>query len=91
MLFNTAKLSFMDIKEIAKRAGMGVVELSIGMGMSRAAASQWDEVPHDRVLPLCEFVGWKVTPHEVRPDLYPNPADALPDQYRCACPMVSRA
>ena len=70
----------MKIKEITKRAGVGVVELSLGLGMSRAAASQWgDTVPHNRVLEVCEYLGWKVTPHEVRPDLYPNPTDALPE------------
>lgn len=69
----------MKIKEIAKRAGVGVVELSLGLGMSRAAVSQWgDKVPDNRVLQVCQFLGWKVTPHEVRPDLYPNPSDALP-------------
>lgn len=64
---------------------MGVVELSLAMNMSRAACSLWDKVPDGRVLQLCELVDWIVTPHEVRPDLYPHPDDGLPDALRNAC------
>lgn len=32
----------------------------------------------ERVRQICAATGWRVTPHMVRPDLYPNPADALP-------------
>lgn len=42
-------------------------------------------IPSDWVLPLCESVYWQVTPHELRPDLYPHPEDGLPDDMRCAC------
>ncbi|EHF4969662.1 TPA: helix-turn-helix domain-containing protein [Enterobacter hormaechei subsp. xiangfangensis] len=35
-------------------------------------------VPADRVLPIYVLTG--VTPHELRPDLYPNPTDGLPKQ-----------
>lgn len=74
----------MDIKNIAKEAG-GVVALSKALGLSRGAVSQWVQVPADRVLDVCELTGWKVTPHQVRADLYPNPCDALPDQPHRAC------
>jgi DNA-binding transcriptional regulator YdaS (Cro superfamily) len=57
---------------------MGVVALSKALGLSRGAASQWAAVPAEHVLPVCELTGWKVSPHEVRPDLYPNPLDAMP-------------
>lgn len=67
----------MDIKEIADNAG-GVVALSTALGLSRGAVSQWQVVPSDRVRAVCEATAWKVTPHQVRPDLYPNPNDALP-------------
>lgn len=33
-------------------------------------------VPADRVLQIYAVTG--VTPHELRPDLYPNPSDGLP-------------
>lgn len=35
-------------------------------------------VPQARVLPIFHVTG--VTPHELRPDLYPNPTDGLPKQ-----------
>ena len=69
----------MDIKQIAEKAG-GVVALSHTLGLSRGAVSQWQVVPADRVLAVCAASGWAVSPHQVRPDLYPNPSDALPSQ-----------
>ncbi|MBL1626970.1 Cro/Cl family transcriptional regulator, partial [Klebsiella pneumoniae] len=30
------------------------------------------------VLNACRVLDWQVTPHELRPDLYPNPTDGLP-------------
>lgn len=43
--------------------------------------------PADVVLPIAASLDWKITPHELRPDLYPNPTDALPTDLRptCAC------
>jgi hypothetical protein len=29
-------------------------------------------------LPLCRILNWRVTPHEIDPDAYPNPTDGLP-------------
>ena len=69
----------MDIKEISRRSGIGIVALSKALGLSRGAASQWGIVPAEHVLPLCALTGWRVSPHQVRSDLYPNPCDALPD------------
>ena len=68
----------MNIKEISRRSGIGVVALSKALGLSRGAASQWNVVPSEHVLPVCELTGWTVSPHQVRSDLYPNPGDALP-------------
>jgi len=31
-----------------------------------------------RVISICAQSGWKITPHELRPDIYPNPSDGLP-------------
>ncbi|WP_083260243.1 YdaS family helix-turn-helix protein [Marinobacter sp. X15-166B] len=35
-------------------------------------------IPPTRALAICEATNWKVTPHELRPDIYPNPSDGLP-------------
>ncbi|WP_419776106.1 transcriptional regulator [Mixta mediterraneensis] len=37
-------------------------------------------VPSGRVLKVYEISG--VTPHELRPDLYPNPTDGLPPDHQ---------
>lgn len=57
-----------------------ITEAAAANGVSREAVRKWirDGIPAERVIPFCESTGWKVTPHEVRPDLYPNPGDALP-------------
>lgn len=34
--------------------------------------------PAEFVIPICEALDWEMTPHKLRPDLYPNPTDALP-------------
>ncbi|WP_333710344.1 transcriptional regulator [Malikia spinosa] len=67
----------MKINQIAGLAG-GVVALSTALGLSRGAVSQWDKVPVDKVLRVCDLTSWQVTPHELRPDIYPNPSDGLP-------------
>jgi DNA-binding transcriptional regulator YdaS (Cro superfamily) len=50
---------------------------SLGTGFS---VSKWrtNGVPAERVLDLCRFTEFRVTPHQLRPDLYPNPSDGLP-------------
>lgn len=34
--------------------------------------------PADVVRAIAASLDWRITPHELRPDLYPNPTDALP-------------
>lgn len=50
------------------------------IGITKQAISLWHRVgiPATRVLQIFNATG--VTPHELRPDLYPNPTDGLPVQ-----------
>ena len=48
------------------------------LGVTKGAVSQWSVVPADRVIPVAQATGWRVTPHELRPDLYPNAGDGVP-------------
>ena len=73
----------MDIKIIAADAG-GVVALSFALGLSRGAVSNWDKVPDGHVLNVSRLTGWRHTPHQLRPDLYPHPQDGLPEHLRQA-------
>jgi len=36
--------------------------------------------PADVVIPMADFLGYRMTPHDIRPDLYPNPTDAVPEE-----------
>lgn len=54
--------------------------LASKLGVSKSAISKWksrNRIPSRRVLPIFKLTG--VTPHELRPDLYPNPSDGLMD------------
>lgn len=43
------------------------------------AVSKWvDSLPPGRALFLAELTGWKKTPHQLCPTLYPYPTDGLP-------------
>ena len=34
--------------------------------------------PAEAVIPIADFLGYRITPHDLRPDLYPIPTDAVP-------------
>lgn len=46
---------------------------------------QMEVPPPETVLPICDFLDWRMTPNRLRPDLYPNPTDALPS---AECPKL---
>ncbi|MEB4676058.1 helix-turn-helix domain-containing protein [Enterobacteriaceae bacterium G50] len=74
--------TYKNVTEKAVRSigSVSAVARKFGFKSSQSVAN-WiirNEVPSERVISLCEFGGWAVTPHELRPDLYPNSTDALP-------------
>ena len=50
------------------------------LDVSQPCITHWvkNGVPGERALSVAKATGFLVTPHELRPDLYPNPSDALP-------------
>jgi DNA-binding transcriptional regulator YdaS (Cro superfamily) len=58
-------------------------------GLTPWAVSKWvrDGVPPTQVLWLSEQTGWRFTPHELAPDIYPNADDGLPHDKRVAMMM----
>jgi DNA-binding transcriptional regulator YdaS (Cro superfamily) len=64
-----------DSKEALRRAvdKLGLVGIARSLGISKQAVSQWEEVPPLRVLEVERLSG--VPRHELRPDLYPAPAE----------------
>lgn len=63
-----------DLAKAATASGAKKVE--------RAHVWNWlhreGRVPGDYVLQVSKAVGFKVSPHDMRPDLYPNASDGLP-------------
>ncbi|WP_096221872.1 transcriptional regulator [Escherichia coli] len=55
-------------------------ELAMLMSTKQQSVSRWfnSKFPASRVLHLCQLMQWEVVPHELRPDIYPNPTDGLP-------------
>lgn len=55
--------------------------------VSQAHVWKWlnttkDGIPAKYVIRACAAVKFQVTPHELRPDLYPHPQDGLPTHLR---------
>lgn len=42
-------------------------------------AAKFEVPPPEMVIPIAEVLDYRMTPHDLRPDIYPNPHDALPD------------
>lgn len=58
----------------AIKAAGGPKALSVAIGVSHQAISQWSRAPAERVLQVEKATG--VPRHELRPDLYPVPERA---------------
>lgn len=61
------------------------VALAKAIGVKQPYIWNWlnrdgGKVPPSLVLKTCEAVEWAVTPHDLRPDIYPNPTDGLPSE-----------
>lgn len=54
--------------------------------ITQANISQWlnpkkikcEVPPPEYVIPIARSTKWRMTPHQLRPDLYPHPSDGLP-------------
>lgn len=57
-------------------------ESKIRQGHVRNWIYRDERLPPEWILPLCEVDAWQVTPHELRPDIYPHPHDGLPVEMR---------
>ena len=58
------------------------LEIATKLDTKQQNVSRWlnNRIPAERVIPFCDLLGWEVTPHELRPDLYPKPTDGLPTE-----------
>ena len=70
-------------KEIKDLVARRITQAEIGqrLNVSQQTVFKWlkKQVPSGRVIPLCQLMGWEVTPHELRPDLHPTPISGIPE------------
>lgn len=65
---------------------MGLARLASSIGVSYQAVQKYlkTRTPSEKVIAVSQATEWKVTPHELRPDLYPHPHDGMPEHLRIA-------
>lgn len=62
----------------------GQSQMASRLGGSAKPAHVWNwlnrdnQLPGEHVISVSRAVDWQVTPHELRPDLYPHEQDGLP-------------
>ncbi|HHO0110093.1 TPA: transcriptional regulator [Shigella flexneri] len=74
------------LKNKIHQKGLSQAGIARLIGLPQQVVSRWAngyQIPASRVLQLCEIMEWTVTPHELRPDIYPNPTDGLPCGNKC--------
>lgn len=61
-------------------------KLAIAVGVKPQAVQQWllNGVPAERVIAVAAATGFKVLPHELRPDVYPHASDGVPAEFKSA-------
>ncbi|KMQ75278.1 Helix-turn-helix domain [Marinobacter subterrani] len=52
--------------------------LKVTQGLIYQWLSGHRKVSAEKVLSVCEATDWQITPHELRPDIYPNQTDGIP-------------
>jgi DNA-binding transcriptional regulator YdaS (Cro superfamily) len=68
-----------DLRRTIKLKG-GSGEVSRRMGVKQARLCNWlarGSIPAERIIPLCSALEWVITPHQLRPDLYPHWLDGM--------------
>jgi DNA-binding transcriptional regulator YdaS (Cro superfamily) len=65
----------------------GQTGLARAVGLAQGHVWHWLNkqgglTPPSRVLGVARATDWRVTPHELRPDIYPHPDDGLPPERR---------
>lgn len=62
---------------------LGLRPLALRLGVTYQAIRKWKThgIPAERVIPVCSAVAFKITPHQLRPDIYPNANDGMPSGF----------
>ena len=66
--------------------GQSALARACGGKIKQAHVWNWlnrpQPIPAESVLQICAAVDWQVTPHQLRPEIYPHPDDGLPTERR---------
>ena len=74
--------SLIDHLRITIKAQGGSGQVSRRMGVKQARLCNWlarGSIPAEWIITLCGALEWVVTPHQLRPDLYPHWLDGMGD------------
>jgi DNA-binding transcriptional regulator YdaS (Cro superfamily) len=78
----------MTLVEWLQTSGVSQKHLAERLDVTQGAVSHWivgrNALPAEKVLPLATATDYAVTPHELRPDLYPNATDGMPMERQSA-------
>ena len=62
----------------------GKVGVAKALGIKAPSVHEWykriPQIPAERAIPLALATNWSLRPHDLRPDLYPNPEDGMPKE-----------
>lgn len=72
----------MTLRDYLTDSGISFEAFGVLLEVSQPCVTTWvkNGVPGERCLSVAKATGFIVTPHDLRPDLYPNPTDALPNK-----------
>jgi len=57
----------------------GASAVARALGLTPWAVSKWrTKIPPERVLWIAQRTGWRKSPHQLCPELYPNETDGIP-------------
>lgn len=74
----------MTLVEYLKQSDMKQAELADLLEVSEGLVSGWltgrKEIQPEEVFKIGRMSAWQVRPHDLRPDIWPNPTDALPQR-----------
>lgn len=78
----------MKLKQFLETKNITQTEFADALHVSQALVSQWltgdTTITAERTKQIGEASEWLVTPHDLRPDLYPHPNDGIPEHMRRA-------
>lgn len=70
---------------------VGLMKLARELDISHQSVRKFERegVPSGRVLQVAAATNWRVTPHQLRADLYPYPTDGVPPDQRAVVDQLA--